>query len=75
MRKHVLERDNNLCYFNQQYSDVNYILRDLNGKLDAKIAPAPVNFFGKKKVSDEKQYKPNDTMLSRMPATEFMNQV
>lgn len=55
---------------------MNYILEDLNQKLNIKIAPPPVALFGKKKnTNDEKHATSNTTMLARMNSKKLMKKV
>ncbi|KAI8067238.1 Fanconi anaemia protein FANCD2 [Thamnidium elegans] len=54
--------------------EINYILKDLDNKLDIKIMPPPPVFFGKKKAED-KHPTCNATMLARMDAQNLMKKV
>jgi hypothetical protein len=55
---------------------VNYILEDLNQKLNIKVVPPPPVFFGKKKsTNDDKHPSSNTTMLGRMDSKKLMNKV
>ncbi|KAG2226033.1 hypothetical protein INT45_002499 [Circinella minor] len=60
------------------YPELNYILEDLNEKLDNKVVPVPVNpfAFAKKKPADSKQSNLHKaTMFSRISASDLMRQV
>lgn len=62
--------------FFRQYAEINYILEDLNDKLNIKIVPAPVLPFGKKKATNEnKNPSSNVTLLARIDSQRFMRQV
>ncbi|KAI9366554.1 Fanconi anemia protein FancD2 nuclease-domain-containing protein [Pilaira anomala] len=63
-----LESDQLTC------EEINYILKDLNDKLNIKIMPPPPVFFNKKKVED-KHPTSNATMLARMDAQNLMKKV
>lgn len=54
--------------------EINYILKDLDNKLDIKVMPPPPVFFGKKKAED-KHPTCNATMLARMDAQNLMKKV
>ncbi|KAI9304749.1 Fanconi anaemia protein FANCD2 [Cunninghamella echinulata] len=58
-----------------EYQDINYLLQDINRKLDDKIVPPPVNFFGKKKVSpsNNKYDNINPDAFTYMPSQELMH--
>lgn len=55
-------------------SEINYILNDLDVKLDIKIMPPPAVFFGKKKPED-KYPSCNSTLLARTDAKGLMKKV
>ncbi|KAG1141804.1 hypothetical protein G6F37_006431 [Rhizopus arrhizus] len=58
------------------YAEINYILEDLNDKLNIKIVPAPVLPFGKKKATNEnKNPSSNVTLLARIDSQRFMRQI
>lgn len=55
---------------------MNYVLDDLNNKLNIKIVPVTVLPFGKKKATNEnKTLSSNVTLLARMDSGKFMRQV
>ncbi|KAI8343466.1 Fanconi anaemia protein FANCD2 [Chlamydoabsidia padenii] len=58
------------------YEDSNYILKDINGKLDAKIVP-PATGFGKKKTTTKnlKDDTLGHDLLTRMSARQVMNEM
>ncbi|KAI8384780.1 Fanconi anaemia protein FANCD2 [Radiomyces spectabilis] len=58
------------------YACINYLLSDLNEKLDIKVVPAPVHFFGKKKMTNNKKHSVyNALLLARMDAPAFIKQI
>lgn len=54
--------------------EINYILNDLDSKLEIKIVPLPPVFFGKKKPED-KHPSCNSTLLARTDAQGLMKKV
>lgn len=58
------------------YDEINYILEDLNLKLDIKIVPPPPAFFGKKKATPEDKYSScNSIFLTRMDSQSLVTKV
>ncbi|KAI9258491.1 Fanconi anemia protein FancD2 nuclease-domain-containing protein [Sporodiniella umbellata] len=58
------------------HDEINYILDDLDKKLDIKIVPLPVLPFAKKKTVTENKIPPsNITLLARTDSGNFMRQV
>lgn len=57
-----------------QYDDIIYLLQDLNNKLDLKIVPAAINFFGKKKAVNEYKNAHTIASLARMSTGEFLQE-
>ncbi|KAG1473756.1 hypothetical protein G6F56_000766 [Rhizopus delemar] len=56
--------------------EMNYVLDDLNNKLNIKIVPVTVLPFGKKKATNEnKTLSSNVTLLARMDSGKFMRQI
>ncbi|CAO3636846.1 unnamed protein product [Mucor hiemalis] len=56
------------------YEELNYLLKDLDQKLDVKIIPAPATLFGKKKAVAEVPAC-NATLLARMDSHQVMKKV
>lgn len=56
------------------YEELNYLLKDLDQKLDVKIIPAPATLFGKKKAVAEVPTC-NATLLARMDSQQVMKKV
>lgn len=58
------------------YEEINYILEDLNHKLDIKIVPPPPLAFGRKKATaEDKHPSSNGTLLARIDSQNFMKKV
>ncbi|KAL7326472.1 hypothetical protein PS15p_208812 [Mucor circinelloides] len=55
--------------------EIDYILQDIEQKLDIKIAPPAPVFFGKKKAAQPQQNSCNFLMLSRISARTLMKKV
>ncbi|KAI8640921.1 Fanconi anaemia protein FancD2 nuclease-domain-containing protein [Parasitella parasitica] len=77
---HVLE----LLKYSEQMDDndtkltvkeIDYLLQDIEQKLDIKVSPPPVAFFGKKKADKHQQNTCNFIMLARVDARRLMKKV
>ncbi|CEP15345.1 hypothetical protein [Parasitella parasitica] len=76
---HVLE----LLRYSEQVQDndtklvlkeIDYLLQDIEQKLDIKVSPPPAAYFGKKKVDKHQQDTCNFIMLARIDARQLMKQ-
>lgn len=56
------------------YEELNYLLKDLNQKLDVKVVPASTPVFGRKKTTTEVPTC-NATLLARMDSQQVMKKV
>lgn len=55
--------------------EIDYILQDIEQKLDIKVSPPPAVFFGKKKVDKQQQQTSNFAMLARIDSRTLMKKV
>lgn len=55
--------------------EIDYILQDIEQKLDIKVSPPPAVFFGKKKVDKNQHQTSNFTMLARIDSRTLMRKV